>query len=93
MKTFNRQLAIRVFIFIVAFDTIIMVLDRVLPDKWMRVPWWAVNFPGFPLLYLLDGYLPPKLWCILCLLGVIGLLSALLWSTIAGYVFRRSHVA
>ncbi|HEY5504354.1 MAG TPA: hypothetical protein VIK28_04280 [Sedimentisphaerales bacterium] len=93
MKTYNTKLAIRVFSAIAAFDAIVLILDHVLPDRWLIIPWWTVNFVGFPLAHYFVDMLPPSPASIICLLAGVGLLSASLWSMAAGYVFRRKNAA
>jgi hypothetical protein len=95
MKRFNRQIAVCIFLIIAAYDAFVLLAAAVLPTgvSWrLSMPWWSVNFAGLPLFHLLAGHVPQK-WCVVCLLIGIGLVSALLWSAIAGYVFRRKRVA
>jgi hypothetical protein len=93
MITFNTKLAIRVFSLIAGFDTVILILDRLLPDRWFIIPWWTINFPGFPLVHYLVDILRPSPASIICLLAGVGLLSASLWSVAAGCVFRLKYAA
>jgi hypothetical protein len=93
MKTFNTKLAIQVFSAIASFDAIILVLDHVLPDRWFIIPWWSINFAGFPLVHYFVDALHPSPASIICLMIGVGLLSASLWSVVAGFVFRRRYAA
>lgn len=94
MEQFNRTIAIRVFFGVVAIDVVFMVLVRLTSDSaWTVVPWWIVNFPGFPLLYVLLPVMPFGLSGIICSVICAGLFSALLWSAVAGILFRHKFVA
>jgi hypothetical protein len=93
MKLFNRRLAICVFLLIAAYNATVLILAALLPttsSSWLMTPWWAVNFEGLPFFHLLARHVP-KGWPVACLLISIGVFSAFLWSTIAGYLFRRRH--
>ena len=89
MKGFNRRLALSLFLLITGFNLVVLALDWVVPDHWLVIPWWAINFPSFPLFRAVEVYLPPKLWCTVAALGGLGLLSTSLWAVAAGYVLRR----
>jgi hypothetical protein len=94
MKSFSRTIAVRVFFGIVAMDAVLMVLDHLISDSvWVGITWWIVNFPGFPLLYVLLPLMPVGLLGLVYTLICAGLFSALLWSAVAGYFFRHRYVA
>ena len=95
MKTPNRKLAVSVFMMIAFYDAVVLIMAALfphIPAKLQLYSWWSVNFPGLPFFHLLAGHVPHGLPVALLLIG-IGIFSAFLWSAIAGYVFRRSHVA
>jgi hypothetical protein len=92
MKRFSRKMAARAFLFLIALDIVLVVLTQALPDtrgmNWLLgIPWWAINFPGFPLVRLLDG--PGFAVAFIA----VPLLSALIWATVAGYVLRRRNAS
>jgi hypothetical protein len=94
MKTFNQTIAIRVLFIAVAIDAMLMVLDFLTTDSaWTSIPFWIVNLPGMALLYAFLPQFPVGSQGILSTLIFSGLLSALLWSAIAAFLFRHRHVA
>ena len=94
MKSFSRTIAVRVFFGIAAMDAVLMVLGHLTSDSvWVGITWWIVNFPGFPLVYILLPVMPMGLPGVVCTLICAGLFSAFLWSAIAGYIFRHKYVA
>jgi hypothetical protein len=93
MRTINTKPAIRVFSAIVAFEAAIVLLDFVVPDHWLIIPWWLINFPSFPLFCRFEDMVPRTHASTICLLIGTGLLSASLWSAAAGFVLRRKSAA
>jgi hypothetical protein len=92
MKRFSTKMAVRAFLLLMALDIVLLVLTQALPDtsgtNWLLgIPWWAINFPGFPLVHFLGG--PGFAVAFIA----VPLLSALIWSAIAGYVLRRRNVS
>jgi hypothetical protein len=92
MKRFSTKMAARVLLAITALDVVLLVLTQALPDtsatNWLLgIPWWAINFPGFPLVRFLHG--PGFAVAFVA----VPLLSALIWSAIAGYVLRQRDVS
>jgi hypothetical protein len=94
MKAFNLKVASRVCFGVVATDAVLMALGHWFSDStWIISPWWIVNFPGFPLLYMLLPLMPISRAGIVCSMGCMGLFSALFWSAVAGYAFRHRYAA
>lgn len=77
-----------------ATDAVLMVLNHLTSDSvWIVSLWWIVNFPGFPLLYVLLPSMPFGLAGIVCSMGCVGMFSVFLWSAVAGYAFRHRYGA
>ena len=94
MKTFNQTIAIRVLFIAVAIDAMLMVLDFLTTDSaWISIPFWTLNLPGMAVLYAVLPHFPISSPWILSTLIFSGLLSALLWSAIAAFLFRHRYVA
>jgi hypothetical protein len=94
MKTFNQTIAIRVLFIAVAIDATLMGLEFLTADSaWISIPFWILNLPGIALLYAVLPQIPIGSPGILSTLIFSGLLSALLWSAIAAFLFRHRYVA
>jgi hypothetical protein len=94
MKTFNQTIAIRVLFIAVAIDATLMGLEFLTADSaWTSIPFWILNLPGIALLYAVLPQIPIGSPGILSTLIFSGLLSALLWSAIAAFLFRHRYVA
>ncbi|GEM_PF-3379763 len=88
-KTFSWKLSAYVFLTVVGLDVALFVLDGLTYGSLsVQLAWWIINFPGFPLFNLL---LPRMAgWSSVLIVGG-GLLSAFIWSILAGCFFRREH--
>jgi hypothetical protein len=94
MKTFNQTIAIRVLFIAVAIDAMLMGLDFLTTDSaWISIPFWILNLPGMALLYAVLPQIPVGSPGVLSALIFSGLLSALVWSAIAAFLFRHRYVA
>ena len=93
MKRFNWKLAIVTFLIVLALDAILQLVSLAGPqdghvwDRYLGVPFWIINFPGFPLAQRLRDASDGR--TIIILAFTICSLSALLWSVAAGYLLRR----
>ena len=92
-KTYNTKFAVLAFVFVIAIDVALFTLGDPWYDRWFTIPWFSINFPGLLLVYPFEGMLKPESWNRSCL--VVGgiLFSAVVWSAVAGYVFRRKYAA
>jgi hypothetical protein len=94
MKTYNTKLAVLVFTIIIALDVMMYSLWHVGSGGWLVLPWLAVNLPAFPLFHWIDqlgqaGSSGAGFW----LLVSSVIISASVWSVIAGFVFRKKYAA
>jgi hypothetical protein len=96
MKIFSWKLAARVFLVVVGLDAALLILGWLTYDHWLvDITWWIVNSPGFAFDFILFPPIAAKWdlteWDLMLLLMSGGLFSAFVWSSVAGYVFRREH--
>ncbi len=90
MRTFNRKIALRVFLVLLVCDGTLLAVGH--PENTLiTVLWWAFNFPGFPLVFVAARLVPVSETGIVIMVGLAGLFSMCFWSICAGYVFRRSY--
>jgi hypothetical protein len=89
MKTYNTKIAIRIFAIIAAVDVVELVIGHFHPGGLLVKPAVIINSPA---LQLADLFTKAGSLGMVSFFGCL-LFSAILWSLIAGYVFRRRHVA
>ena len=93
MKTYNTKLGVRVFTIIAALDVVELVIGHFHPGGLLVLPAVVINSPAMLLMHLFAGLFQTGS------LGMSGLFigslvfTAILWSLIAGYVFRRRSAA
>jgi hypothetical protein len=92
-KTYNTKLAFVAFTFIIILDVVLFALGDPWYDRWFTATWFSINFPGLLLIYPFEGMLRPDSWSRTCLVICDVLFSAVVWSSVTGYVFRRKNVA
>jgi hypothetical protein len=90
MKTYNTKLGVRVFAIIATLDVVELIIGHFHPGGLLVMPAVIVNSPAllFVDAFAKAGSLGSGVVFIGCLL-----FCAILWSLIAGYVFRRRVAA
>jgi hypothetical protein len=90
MKTYNTKLGVRVFTIIAAVDVVELIIGHFHPGGLLVMPAVIINSPALLLadLFTKAGSLGKGGFFFGSLL-----FSAILWSLIAGYVFRRRSAA
>jgi len=96
-QTFNRKIAVFVGLLVLASDVVLLNLEH--PPLPGAICVLAVNFPGYiPAVLVTMAIAPfltaplPTVWYVVSDVCV-GLLSAIFWAFIFGYVFRRKVAA
>jgi len=97
MKKFSWKFATFAFLSIIVLDAVLEFLTLLGPEheswwEWLiGIPFWLINFPGFPLLHYLRASSDGTVIAILAL--PVCLLSAFLWSVVAGFFFGHKYAA
>ena len=96
MKRFRWKLAIITFLVLLAVNGVLFMLDGRYPDNSVIIALARViQFPALPIVVLFpvslsagDDYTWDYVMC-----AILSLFSALFWSVLAGFVFRRGRAA